>query len=59
MVHHSCFSYDITDEYWRDYAEIADIECCIINNKTDYEDFRKELRFNKSLLYTEQSLAKN
>lgn len=46
-THHSCFSYDLTDEYWRDYAEIADIECLIINNNTKYEDFRKELRFNE------------
>ena len=46
-THHSCFSYDLTDEYWRDYAEIADIECLIINNDTKYEDFRKELRFNE------------
>src|SRR5574344_2204306 len=30
-THHSCFSFGLTDEYWRDYAEIADIEGCIIN----------------------------
>ena len=46
-THHSCFSYDITDEYWQDYAEIAGIECLVINDKTTVEDFRKELRFNE------------
>jgi L-arabinose isomerase len=46
-THHSCFSYDLTDEYWQDYAEIAGIECVIINDKTTFDDFRKELRFNE------------
>ena len=46
-THHSCFSYDLTDEYWQDYAEIAGIECVIINDKTTVDDFRKELRFNE------------
>ena len=46
-THHSCFSYDLTDEYWQDYAEIAGIECVIINNQTTVDDFRKELRFNE------------
>ena len=46
-THHSCFSFGLTDEYWRDYAEIADIECCIINNDTTYEGFRQDLRVNE------------
>ena len=46
-THHSCFSYDLTDEYWQDYAEIAGIECVIINDKTTVDDFHKELRFNE------------
>ena len=41
------FLFDLTDEYWQDYAEIAGIECVFINNKTTVEDFRKELRFNE------------
>jgi L-arabinose isomerase len=45
-THHSCFSYDLTDEYWQDYAEIADIECLIINKDTTVNEFRKELRYN-------------
>ncbi len=46
-THHSCFSFGLTDEYWRDYAEIADIECCVINKDTDYERFRQDLRTNE------------
>ena len=46
-THHSCFSFGLTDEYWRDFGEIADIETCIINKDTDYEAFRRELRFNE------------
>ena len=46
-THHSCFSFGLTDEYWRDYAEIADIECCIINKDTDIERFRQDLRVNE------------
>ena len=46
-THHSCFSFGLTDEYWRDFAEIADMEACIINKDTDYEQFRKELRWNE------------
>ena len=46
-THHSCFSYDLTDEYWQDYAEIAGIEALFITEKTTVNDFRKELRFNE------------
>lgn len=46
-THHSCFSFDLTDEYWRDYAEIAGIECDIINKDTDYGRFKDELRWNE------------
>ena len=46
-THHSCFSYDLTDEYWQDYAEIAGIEALFITEKTTVDDFRKELRFNE------------
>lgn len=46
-THHSCFSYDLTDEYWQDFAEIAGIECILINKDTTVDGFRKELRFNE------------
>ena len=46
-THHSAFSYDITPEYWEDYAEIAGIEMLHINDKTTISDFKKEIRMNE------------
>lgn len=46
-THHSCFSFALTDEYWNDFAEMADIEACIINKDTSYMQFKKELRWNE------------
>ena len=46
-THHSCFSYDLTAEYWADYAEIADIEMVHIGKETNICDFKKELRYNE------------
>ena len=46
-THHSCFSYDLTAEYWEDYAEIAGIEMVHINKDTTLGGFRKELRMNE------------
>ena len=46
-THHSCFSYDLTPEYWEDYAEIADIEMLHIDSDTTIPEFRKELRINE------------
>ena len=55
-THHSGFSYDLTDEYWQDFAEIAGIECVIINNNTTVDEFRKELRFNEIYYMLNKSL---
>ncbi len=46
-THHSAFSYDLTAEYWEDYAEIAGIEMVHINASTTTADFKKELRMNE------------
>ena len=46
-THHSCFSYDLTAEYWEDYAEIAGIEMVHINKDTTISGFKKELRMNE------------
>ncbi|MGP1435129.1 MAG: L-arabinose isomerase [Phocaeicola sp.] len=46
-THHSCFSYDLTSEYWEDYAEIAGIEMLYINKDTTISEFKKELRMNE------------
>ena len=46
-THHSCFSYDLTKEYWEDYAEIAGIEMLHIDEHTNLSDFKKEMRMNE------------
>ena len=46
-THHSCFSYDITPEYWQDYAEIAGIEMVHIDKDTTIENFKQQLRNNE------------
>ena len=46
-THHSCFSYDLTPEYWEDYAEIAGIEMAHINKKTTISEFKQQLRVNE------------
>lgn len=46
-THHSAFSYDITPEYWADYAEIADIEMLHIDENTTTESFKKDLRLGE------------
>ncbi|MDT3388249.1 MAG: L-arabinose isomerase, partial [Bacteroidota bacterium] len=46
-THHSCLSLSLTSEYWQDFAEIADMEACIIDKDTKYDQFCKELRWNE------------
>ena len=46
-THHSAFSYDITEEYWEDFAEILDIEYVRINKNTNTFDFKQTLRNNE------------
>ena len=46
-THHSCFSYDLTAEYWEDYAEMAGIEMVVIDENTTISEFKKELRMNE------------
>lgn len=46
-THHSAFSYDLTAEYYEDYAEILGIELVIIDGKTTIRDLKQELRTNE------------
>jgi L-arabinose isomerase len=45
-AHHTGFSTAIGREYLEDFAEIAGIECLVIDKKTDIRDFKNELRWN-------------
>jgi len=45
-AHHTGYSYSVTTEHLRDFAEIAGIEIVVINDETKIERFRDELRWN-------------
>jgi L-arabinose isomerase len=55
-THHSCFSYDLTPEYWEDYAEIAGIEMLHINADTTIANFKNEMRWNEVYYMLNKSL---
>jgi L-arabinose isomerase len=55
-THHSCFSYDITPEYWEDYAEMAGIEMVHINKDTTFTTFKQDLRTNEVYYMLNKSL---
>ncbi len=46
-THHSCFSYELTPEYWEDYSEMAGIEMAHINDNTTIPEFKDRLRWNE------------
>lgn len=45
-AHHTVFSYTITAERMTDWAEMAGIECVVIDRHTSVRAFRNELRLN-------------
>ena len=45
-THHSSFSFNLTQEYLEDYADIAGIELVVIDKDTTISSFKKELRYN-------------
>ena len=45
-AHHTGFSYSLTPEHLRDFAEMANIEYLLINEDTRTDQFKKELRWN-------------
>ncbi len=45
-AHHTSFSYSVTAENLRDFAEMAGIEFLLIDENTSLEEFKKELRWN-------------
>jgi L-arabinose isomerase len=47
-THHSVYASALTTEYFRDWAEIMEIECVIINNDTKPARFLDELRQNEA-----------
>src|SRR6266496_1489615 len=45
-AHHTSFSYAVTAEYLRDFAEMAGAEFLLIDEHTCVEDFKEKLRWN-------------
>ncbi|HTY10784.1 MAG TPA: L-arabinose isomerase [Bacteroidota bacterium] len=45
-AHHTVFSQGVSTECVEDYAEIAGVECLVIDGKTTLSEFKKELRWN-------------
>ena len=47
-AHHTAFSYTVTSEHLRDFAEIAGIELLLIDRDTRIPEFEKEVRWNEA-----------
>lgn len=45
-AHHTVFSQAVSVEQMQDFAEIAGIECLVIDQATRIDQFKKELRYN-------------
>jgi L-arabinose isomerase len=45
-AHHTSFSYSVTAEHLRDFADMAGIEFLLIDENTSVQDFRDKLRWN-------------
>ncbi|MDE5607645.1 MAG: L-arabinose isomerase [Muribaculaceae bacterium] len=56
-THHSCFSYDITPEYWIDYAEMAGIEMIHIDETTTMESVKKDIMVGEVYYMLNKSLC--
>jgi L-arabinose isomerase len=47
-AHHTVYSNNVTSEMVRDFAEIAGVECLVIDQNTQLAQFRNELRWNEA-----------
>ena len=55
-AHHTGFSYSVTSEHLRDFAEMADIEFLLIDENTNVQDFRDKLRWNELYYHLNKGL---
>jgi L-arabinose isomerase len=55
-AHHTGFSYSVTPEHLRDYAEMAGIEFLLIDENTSVEGFKDILRWNDLYYHLNQGL---
>jgi L-arabinose isomerase len=47
-AHHTCYSQNLTPEYLQDFAEMAGIECILINKQTHIHQLKNELKWNEA-----------
>ena len=47
-AHHTGFSQSLTAAYLQQFAEMANVECVLIDEHTTVADFKKELRWNEA-----------
>src|SRR6266498_1875756 len=55
-AHHTSFSYAVTAEHLRDFAEMAGTEFLLIDEHTCVEDFKEKLRWNDLYYYLHKGL---
>jgi L-arabinose isomerase len=55
-AHHTSFSYNVTAEQLRDFAEMAGIEFLVIDEKTEVDSFKEKLRWNDLYYHLNQGL---
>ena len=53
-AHHSVYSQGVTTQHIIDFAEMADVELVVINDKTDIREFKAELRANAAYYHLNQ-----
>lgn len=46
-AHHTCYSQNLTSEHLHDFAEMAQIECVLIDKDTKLRELKSELRWNE------------
>ena len=55
-AHHTSFSYAVTPEHLRDFAEMAGIEFLLIDESTRVQEFKQRLRWNDLYFQLKQGL---
>ncbi len=55
-AHHTCFSQCVTSEHLQDLAGIVNMEFLLINDRTELEEFKKEVRWNDIYYLLSQGL---
>ncbi|GAE92146.1 L-arabinose isomerase [Gracilibacillus boraciitolerans JCM 21714] len=48
-AHHTVFSFDVTTEQLYDFANMAKIECVVIDEDMKLRQFRNELKWNEAI----------